>query len=36
MKNSGKSNVVARIVEEELFLLDYIEPWTKFSFKLKK
>lgn len=36
MKNSGKTNVVARIVPEELFLLDYLEPWAKFGFKLKK
>lgn len=32
MKNSGKTNVVGRIVEEELFLLDYLEPWMKFAF----
>lgn len=32
MKNSGKTNVVARINSDELFLLDYIEPWQKFSF----
>lgn len=31
MKNSGKTNVVGRINEEELFLLDYIEPWGKFK-----
>ncbi len=35
MKNSGKTNVVGRVVEEEQFLLDYIEPWSKFAFKLK-
>lgn len=34
MKNSGKTNVVGRIKEEELFLLDYIEPWQKFGFEL--
>ena len=33
MKNSGKSNVVGRIREEEIFILDYIKPWQKFSFK---
>ena len=33
MKNSGKSNVVGHIVEDELFLLDYIKPWQKFVFK---
>lgn len=32
MKNSGKTNVVGRIVEEEIFLLDYLEPWMKFKF----
>lgn len=31
MKNSGKTNVVGRIVEEELFLLDYVEAWQKFG-----
>ena len=33
MKNSGKSNVVGRIREEELYLLDLIEPWEKFRLK---
>lgn len=33
MKNSGKSNVVGHIVEQELFLIDYIKPWQKFVFK---
>lgn len=33
MVNSGKSNVVGRIREEELFLIDYIKPWQKFSFR---
>lgn len=32
MKNSGKSNVVGHIVEAERFLLEYIEPWQKFTF----
>ena len=36
MKNTGKTNVVGRIVEDEIFLLDYIKPWSKFSFKIKK
>ncbi|MBD7915930.1 DUF871 domain-containing protein [Clostridium sp. Sa3CUN1] len=36
MKNTGKTNVVGKIVDEELFLLDYIKPWNKFSFKIKK
>ncbi|MGL5327651.1 MAG: DUF871 domain-containing protein [Peptostreptococcaceae bacterium] len=34
MKNSGKSNVVGRIKEEEIFIIDYIKPWQKFKFKL--
>ena len=36
MKNSGKTNVVAKVVEEELFLLDLIQPWDKFEFKMKR
>ncbi|MGL4741332.1 MAG: DUF871 domain-containing protein [Sarcina sp.] len=32
MKNSGKSNVVGKISEEEHFLIDTIEPWQKFRF----
>lgn len=35
MKNSGKSNVVGHVVEEEQFLLDYLKPWQKFQFNLK-
>ncbi|WP_326133010.1 DUF871 domain-containing protein [Aerococcus viridans] len=30
MENSGKSNVVGRIREEEIFILDEIKPWQKF------
>lgn len=33
MKNSGKSNVVGGIREEEIFIIDYIKPWQKFKFK---
>ncbi|MBM6860437.1 DUF871 domain-containing protein, partial [Clostridium saudiense] len=36
MINSGKSNVVGHIREEEIFILDYIKPWQKFSFKEAK
>ena len=32
MRNTGKSNIVGRISEEEIFLIDYIKPWQKFSF----
>jgi uncharacterized protein len=35
MKNTGKTNVVGKIVDDEIFLLDYIKPWSKFLFKLK-
>ncbi|WP_027632807.1 DUF871 domain-containing protein [Clostridium hydrogeniformans] len=34
MENSGKSNIVGRIEEGELFLLDYIKPWQKFKLKV--
>ncbi|SEO56741.1 hypothetical protein SAMN04488134_10921 [Amphibacillus marinus] len=30
MDNSGKTNVVGRVVDEELFLIDLIQPWQKF------
>jgi hypothetical protein len=33
MKNTGKTNVIGKIAEEEVFLLDYIEPWMSFGFK---
>lgn len=33
MKNSGMSNVVGRIREEEVFLLDNIQPWQKFRLR---
>ena len=36
MVNTGKTNVVGRIVEEEIFLLDYLQAWDKFGFTLKK
>lgn len=31
MENSGKTNVVGKIIDEEVFLLNYIEPWQKFK-----
>ena len=31
-ENSGKSNVVAKIKEEEVFVLDFIKPNQKFNF----
>lgn len=30
MKNSGKTSVVGRVCEEEIYLLDKIGPWQKF------
>lgn len=33
MENSGKTNVVGKIVPEEVFLLDDIQPWQKFRLK---
>lgn len=30
MENEGNKNVVGTIKEEELFLLDYLNPWDKF------
>lgn len=35
MKNSGRSSVVGKIVDEEMFLLDNIKPWQKFCLKEK-
>lgn len=32
MPSNGKTNVVARVIPEELFLLDQILPWQKFKF----
>lgn len=34
MENSGKTNIVGRISEKEIYLLDHIEPWQKFRLKL--
>lgn len=31
--HGGEKNVVAKIVPEELFLLPYIKPWSKFQFR---
>ena len=33
MKNSGKSNVVGSIREEEQFILDELKPWQKFRLR---
>src|SRR5699024_5225948 len=34
MKNDGRVNVVGKIAPEELFLLDFLKPWS--SFRLSK
>lgn len=31
MKNDGRVNVVGRISDDELFLLDFIKPWSNFK-----
>lgn len=36
MKNSGMSNVVGHIRDEEIFLLDMIKPWQKFKLREAK
>lgn len=35
MENSGRTNVVGRVSENEIYLLDKIEPWQKFRLKVK-
>lgn len=31
MKNDGRVNVVGHIAEDELFLLDFLQPWSNFK-----
>lgn len=33
MENSGKTNVVGQIKDDEIFLLDYLKPWESFQMK---
>ncbi|QFF98072.1 DUF871 domain-containing protein [Psychrobacillus glaciei] len=33
MPNAGCTNVVGKVISEELFLLDHIKPWESFSFR---
>ncbi|KUO72975.1 MAG: outer surface protein [Clostridia bacterium BRH_c25] len=33
MDNCGRTNVVGRVSEKEIYLLDHIEPWQKFRLK---
>lgn len=35
MQNSGKTNVVGKVVDHEVFLLDQIKPWQSFQFSIK-
>lgn len=32
MKNDGNKNVIGRIPENEIILIDYMKPWTPFKF----
>ncbi len=34
MENSGKTNVVGKVVDIEHFILDELKPWQKFKFRL--
>ncbi|HZJ87155.1 MAG TPA: MupG family TIM beta-alpha barrel fold protein [Erysipelothrix sp.] len=34
MINSGKSNVVGKVIDEEHFLIDTLKPWSKFRLTL--
>ncbi|MGY3779438.1 DUF871 domain-containing protein [Isobaculum melis] len=36
MENTGRVNVVGRIADDELFLLDYVKPWSNFKLVLEK
>lgn len=36
MKNTGKTSVVGHVVDDEIYLLDTIQPWQKFAFTLKE
>ncbi|MBJ2355505.1 DUF871 domain-containing protein, partial [Sphaerochaeta sp. S2] len=36
MKNTGKTSVVGHVIEDEISLLDTIQPWQKFAFILKE
>ena len=31
MENDGRVNVVGRIADDELFLLDFLKPWSSFK-----
>ena len=36
MKNDGRVNVVGKIAADELFLLDFLKPWSSFKLKTAK
>lgn len=36
MQNDGRTNVVGHITEEELFLLQFLKPWSNFGLKENK
>jgi hypothetical protein len=36
IKNNGNMNVLARVKEEEIFMLKYLDSWKKFNFNFMK
>ena len=36
MKNSGITSVMGKVIDEEIYLLDYIRPWQRFKLRLQK
>lgn len=32
MENSGRTNIVGKLTSESIFLLDFIKPWSSFTF----
>lgn len=34
MKNNGLTNVVGHIVEDEIFIIDFLKPWQRFGLRL--
>lgn len=34
MKNNGITNVVGHIVEDEIFIIDFLKPWQRFGLRL--
>ncbi|WP_338971939.1 MupG family TIM beta-alpha barrel fold protein [Spiroplasma endosymbiont of Panorpa germanica] len=36
VEKDNRKNLVAKVKTDQLFLLDYIKPWTRFKFKITK